>query len=70
MRLVKIFTEREDKTPNLELAINTWAQSTGAEIVSVTGNIAPQSQISYPDKKPAPSDVLVVVVYEAAAVAV
>lgn len=70
MRLVKLFVTREDKTSDLEREINSWIESSGAEVVSVTGNVAPQSQISYPDKKPAPSDVFVVVVYEPASVAV
>ncbi len=69
MRLVKLFTEREDHAKGLEKEINTWIEQSGAHVVSVTGNVAPQSQISYPDKKPAPSDVLIVVVYEPAAVA-
>lgn len=68
MRLVKLFAEREDRAQELETDINTWIQESGAEVISVSGNVAPQSQISYPDKKPAPSDVLIVVVYEPATV--
>lgn len=70
MRLVKIFTHKENETVKLETEINGWIEQTGAHLISVTGNIAPQSQVSYPNKKPDPSDVLVVVVYEPAAVAV
>lgn len=66
MRLIKIFVTREDKTEELEDKVNAWVEATGAEIVSVTGNVAPQSQISYPGKMPAPSDVLMVIVYEPA----
>lgn len=70
MRLVKIFVEKEDHTDELESTINSWIEQSGANVVSITGNIAPQSQVSYPNKKPDPSDVLVVVVYEPATVAV
>lgn len=70
MRLVKIFTGKEDESTQLESSINSWVEQTGAQLISVTGNIAPQSQISYPNKKPDASDVLVVVIYEPAAVAV
>lgn len=70
MRHVKIFNGKEHETDRLEQDINQWIEQSGAELVSVTGNIAPQSQVSYPNKKPDPSDVLVIVVYETAAVAV
>ena len=70
MRQVRIFTGKEDETTTLESKINSWVEQTGAQLISVTGNIAPQSQISYPNKKPDPSDVLVIVVYEPAAVSV
>jgi len=70
MRLVKIFMAKEDRSSDLESDINQWVEQSGAHLVSVTGNVAPQSQVSYPNKKPEPSDVLVVVVYEPATVAV
>ena len=70
MRLVKIFASKENEVKSLEADINKWVEQTGVHLVSVNGNIAPQSQVSYPNKKPDPSDVLVVVVYEPATVAV
>ena len=70
MRQIKIFTGKENETHELESTINNWIVQTGSNLISITGNIAPQSQVSYPNKKPDPSDVLVVVVYEPATVAV
>ena len=70
MRQVKIFTGKEHETDKLEESINSWIVQAGANLISITGNIAPQSQVSYPNKKPDPSDVLVVVVFEPATVAV
>lgn len=69
MRLVKIFRGEEHEAVELEQQINEWVVTTKASIVAVTGNIAPQSLTSYPDKKPAPSDLFVVVVYEPALIA-
>ncbi len=70
MQLVKLFTGLEGQTEVLEQEINGWVQNTGAKIVQVTGNIAPQStgQGTSSDGlggggRP-PSDLFVVVLYE------
>ncbi len=70
MQQVKIFKGAEGDIGSLENEINAWIRENGAKIVSITGNIAPQSQslktgaggmdrITYP-----PSDVLVILLYE------
>ena len=66
MRQLKIFKSIESELWNMEKEINNWAQETGAQIVSVTGNIAPQTGGSASHGF-ASSDVLVVVLYEPAA---
>ena len=62
-RRVKFFKTLQNDLLGLENHINEWAQRTGAEIVSVTGNIAPQSP-AHDGEKFSSSDVLVVVLYE------
>ena len=70
MRQVKIFKSLENDLTSLEKEVNAWIRQSGAEVVSVTGNIAPQTissgskasglgQSAFP-----PSDVVVVVLYE------
>ena len=70
MRLVKFFNCKENETEQLETKINTWIEQSSANLISVTGNIAPQSQVAFPNKSPDPSDVLIVVVYEPSSVEV
>ena len=64
MQQVKIFECLETEVKSLEDEINTWLRETSAQIISITGNIAPQSASSQPKASPAPSDVLLVVLYE------
>ncbi len=66
MRQLKIFKSIESELWNMEKEINTWIQETGAQVVSVTGNIAPQTG-GGSSHGFASSDVLVIVVYEPAA---
>ena len=65
MRLVKIFKSIESELWTMEKEINTWAEESGSQIVSVTGNIAPQTGRATGQGFSA-SDVLVIVVYEPA----
>ncbi len=72
MQRVKLFKGTEGHIMELEQDINRWAEATGARLLQVTGNIAPQSP-SRGDGAPAsgqagfaPSDVLVTVLYEVA----
>ena len=64
MQQVKIFECVETEVKSLEAEINAWLRDSGARIVSITGNIAPQSASSQPKAHPAPSDVLLIVLYE------
>jgi len=69
---VKIFKSLESDIRALEKDVNQWIRQSGAEVLSVTGNIAPQSdspgttargigQSCYP-----PSDVVLIVLYDLA----
>ena len=62
MKQVKLFKTVENEIWSLEKEINDWIYESGATIVSVTGNIAPQTRGSA-DSFSA-SDVLVVVLFE------
>ncbi|NIL98555.1 MAG: hypothetical protein GTO76_11365 [Planctomycetales bacterium] len=64
MQQVKIFECLENEINSLEHEINQWLRESGARIISITGNIAPQSVTSQPKARPAPSDVLLIVLYE------
>ena len=64
MRQVKVFKGVETELWNLEGEINKWVEESGATIVQITGNIAPQTPSSNAAGF-ASSDVLVVVLYEA-----
>ncbi len=65
MRQIKVFKSIETELWNMEKEINDWAKESGARIVSVTGNIAPQTATSSSHGFAA-SDVLVIVLYEPA----
>ena len=69
MQQVKLFKSVENEVGNLEKEINDWLSRSGAKVVSITGNIAPQS--AKPDGGGglgkgsfSPSDVFVIVLYE------
>ena len=64
MQQVKIFQAAENETEQLEQSINLWLRETEVQIISITGNIAPQSASSSPRARPAPSDILLIVLYE------
>lgn len=63
MRLVKIFKNVENNLWTLEEEINKWIEETGASVISVTGNIAPQTDDPHGQAFSA-SDILLVVLYE------
>lgn len=71
MLQIKTFIGREDHTNELDEAVNTWIAESGAKVVSITGNIAPQSILpgkdsssNTPGRRFAPSDLFVLVTYE------
>lgn len=65
MRQIKLFKGVEAEVSTLEREINSWIQSSGADVIRVTGNIAPQSLSNHTEETLSGSDVLVIVEYEA-----
>jgi hypothetical protein len=71
MQQVKIFKGVESDASKLEAQVNAWIRQSGAKVLSITGNIAPQT--TQPGSKAgglgqsafAPSDLVVVLLYEA-----
>lgn len=78
MQQIKLFVGREDHTGDLEAEVNTWIAEAGATVLSIAGNIAPQSVLPSKEggsnlsttgthtRRFAPSDILVLVTYEKA----
>jgi hypothetical protein len=70
MQQVKIFKSVETEVRTLEADVNAWLRETGARVLSITGNIAPQSERvgsaegGKEEIRFFPSDVLLVVLYE------
>ncbi len=65
MRKVKIFKGIESELQPLESEINDWLEANNAQIVSITGNIAPQTSTQGGGGGTfSTSDVLVIIVYE------
>lgn len=79
MQQIKLFVGREDHTSELEDEVNAWIAESGAKVISIAGNISPQSVL--PGSKDAgsagltntgltrrfaPSDILMIVTYEKA----
>ena len=70
MQQIKMFKSIESNVSDLERDINVWLKESGARVVNVFGNIAPQT-IGDPEKTKgnrgfSASDVLIVVLYETA----
>ena len=68
MQQIKIFKSIESNVSDLERDINAWLKESGARVVNVFGNIAPQT-ISDPEKARgsrgfSASDVLIALLYE------
>ncbi|NQT87447.1 hypothetical protein HQ560_11825 [bacterium] len=72
MQQIKIFKGVENDVETLADEVNAWIESANVRVLQITGNIAPQTQGS--DHKThqlgsvgyAASDVLIIVLYEAA----
>jgi hypothetical protein len=70
MHQIKIFKGIENDIAGLEKQINSWLEQSGASVVRITGNIAPQSPPPDETLKAigqtpwAPSDLLVIVHYQ------
>jgi hypothetical protein len=70
---VKLFTGIEDATEELAREINTWIRESGATVLQISGNIAPQSNVgsgasglagSISSSGRVSSDLFVIVLYE------
>ncbi len=71
MQQVKLFKGLESEVSELEREVNAWLRESGAKVISISGNIAPQSEKpgevsggSSRSRFP-PSDILLIVLYEA-----
>jgi hypothetical protein len=64
VRKVKLFKGVENELASLEADINAWLETSGVELLSVTGNIAPQTHFPTTPDSFSASDVLVIVTYE------
>ncbi len=70
MQQVKIFKSIESDVGAMEAEVNEWIAQSGARVVSITGNIAPQSERVGPSgdsmgqTRFVPSDVVLFVFYE------
>lgn len=65
MQRVKIFKSIESELGDLEKEINDWAEQSGAKILQINGNIAPQAGSDTGISSSfSGSDVLVIVLYE------
>lgn len=64
MQLIKLFKSIETELRSLEDEMNSWIRETGARVISVTGNIAPQTGSTQPAGTFSASDVLIIVLYE------
>ncbi len=66
MQQVKLFKTIEGELSILEKEFNDWVRESGVRILSVTGNIAPQSggESNKRNVRFTPSDVLLIVLYE------
>ncbi|MBN1908441.1 MAG: hypothetical protein JW818_01765 [Pirellulales bacterium] len=70
MQQVKLFKGVENDLSSLEKDVNQWIRSSGVKVVSITGNIAPQSASTDPSigslggSHFASSDVILIILYE------
>jgi hypothetical protein len=64
MQKIKLFKSIESELHSLEDEMNAWIADTGARVISVTGNIAPQTGNTQQVGTFSASDVFVIVLYE------
>jgi hypothetical protein len=69
---IKLFADLESNLAALEARVNDWLRTSGAKVVNIFGNIAPQTvtveskTTALAERKFSSSDVFLVVVYESA----
>lgn len=66
MQKIKLFKGVESEMEDLEKDVNRWIESAGVKVISVVGNIAPQTRDPNSLESFPVSDILVIVTYEAA----
>lgn len=66
MQKIKLFKGVESELEDLESVVNQWIADNGVSIVSVVGNIAPQTRHPTSLESFPVSDILIIVTYEAA----
>ena len=64
MQQVRIFKSIESEITVMEEEINAWIADSGAKIIQVTGNIAPQTEAAPGMGSFSSSDVLITVLYD------
>lgn len=75
MQQVRLFTGTEDQIGSMERSVNDWLRTSNARVISVFGNMSPQSVMPSSENKGslshdgvsrrfAPSDVFMCVVYD------
>ena len=66
MQQVKLFKSVEAEVSTLEKEANAWIRDSGVRVISITGNIAPQSGNPGGTGKTGyvPSDLFLIVLYE------
>ncbi|GIW98678.1 MAG: hypothetical protein KatS3mg111_2011 [Pirellulaceae bacterium] len=64
MQKVKLFKGLESELTTLEQEINEWIEQSQARVISITGNIAPQTRSQSSMGSFGASDVLIIVHYE------
>ena len=66
MQKVKIFMSVESESTEMERDINTWIENTGAKVISIQGNIAPQTPAAGAMMRDTfgTSDLFVIILYE------
>ena len=68
MQQIRIFKSIESEVTDLERQINGWIQESGARVIHMFGNIAPQTVISETaaasGRAFSPSDIMIIVLYE------
>ena len=65
MRKIKLFKGVENELTELEAEINQFLESSGVELISVSGNISPQTHFPTSSDTFSTSDVLIILTYEA-----
>ena len=67
MQKVKLFKSIESELLTMESEINEWLKESGAKVISITGNIAPQSTSTSSGGglgSFSASDVVIIILYE------